>query len=192
LVHGIVLAGGKSSRMKQNKMLLEFNGKPLIYHTVKSMITYCNVITIVSGFYRVDYKKILSEFENIQVVHNFDYELGMFSSVKMAIKDVHSDCFIIPGDYPLVKPQTYQKLLDEKGEIKVPVFKDYKGHPLFISHKLVEDLKNESIDSNLKLWRDKHKLTLVQVEDSGVVRDIDTIIEYESLKNQERIDDVED
>ena len=37
MVDGIILAGGKSTRMKTNKMLLTINEHPIIWHTLKSI-----------------------------------------------------------------------------------------------------------------------------------------------------------
>lgn len=181
LVEGIILAGGKASRMKQNKMLLPYKSKPILYHTINSMITHCNKITIVTGYYNLDYLDIINAFKHVEVVHNAQHELGMFSSIKKAIKNVTSDFFLIPGDYPLVKESTYQKLIDADGLIRVPVFKGRRGHPIYISQALLEGLKKEPIDSNLKVWRDKHIVNYIDVDDEGTIHDIDTILEYKQL-----------
>ncbi len=181
MIEGIILAGGKSSRMKQNKMLLPYLGKPLIYHTISSMLTYCNKITIVTGHFKEEYNQLFDEKKDISVIHNDDYENGMFSSIKKAIKDIECDIFIIPGDYPLVKDDTYKNLLDADGPIRVPIYKGRRGHPIFISKNLLDDLKKEDISSNLKVWRDKHKVNYIEVEDEGIYIDVDTVNEYEKL-----------
>lgn len=186
MVTGVILAGGKASRMSENKMLLQYKNKPIIYHTIKSMITYCNKITIVTGFYQNEYIEVLKNFKNVEVVHNNRHEQGMFSSVKCAIDRINSDIFLIPGDYPLVKENTYKKLLDGDGPIRVPVFNGRRGHPIFISQKLLQNLKNEDISSNLKVWRDKHKVHYIEVADPGIIEDIDTKLDYQKLI--ERID----
>lgn len=190
MIEGIILAGGKASRMEQNKMLLPYKDKPILYHTIKSMITYCNKITIVTGYYNLDYLDILSSFDNVQVIHNSDHELGMFSSIKKAVQHVNSSFFLIPGDYPLVKDETYKKLLEGEGMIRVPVFNGRRGHPIYISEELIDDLRSEDIHSNLKVWRDKHNVNYIDIDDSGTIQDIDTKIEYRQLI--ERVDDNED
>lgn len=191
MIEGIILAGGKSSRMSQNKMLLQYHNKPMIYHVVKSMIPHCHKITIVTGFYNIDYKLFLQDFNNIHIIHNEAHHLGMFSSIKRAMKDVDNDIFLIPGDYPLVKTNTYKKLLEGFGTVRVPVYKGRKGHPIFISKELINGIKEEDIDSNLKIWRDKQTVTYIEVSDGGTLQDIDTIKEYEKLI-LERDDDFED
>lgn len=191
LAEGIILAGGKSSRMEQNKMLLQYKNKPIIYHVVKSMMTHCSKVTIVTGFYNIDYKQYLQEFSNVHIVHNDQHQLGMFSSIKRAIKDVENDIFLIPGDYPLVKKSTYRKILEGCGPVRVPVCQGRKGHPIFISKDLIPSIKIEDLSSNLKVWRDKQSVTYIEVSDRGTLQDIDTIKEYEKLI-LERNDNFED
>lgn len=184
MVDGVILAGGFASRISQNKMLLIYKNKPLIYHTVKAMKSICKKVTIVTGHYNEKYLEVLKEFDNVEIVHNKNYKLGMFSSVLMGVKNTHNDVFIIPGDIPLVKKETYQKLYDSSGEIRVPIFNNRKGHPIFISKRLVDKLRNENINSNLKSFRDQHEVNYIDVEDSNVLRDIDNKEDYKQLLDE--------
>ncbi|WP_168169730.1 NTP transferase domain-containing protein [Candidatus Izimaplasma bacterium ZiA1] len=189
MVDGIILAGGFSSRVGKNKMILKFLNKPLIYHTVKSMSNVCKSIIIVTGKYQEDYQTILKEFKNIKIVHNELYEQGMFSSVLKGIDNTNNDIFLIPGDYPLVKEFTYKLILQSNGEIRVPTFSGRRGHPIFISKELIPLLKQEGIASNLKVFRDKFEVNYIEVEDQGILLDIDSLTDYEKLlKNHERND----
>ena len=52
-ITGIVLSGGKSSRMGQDKSLMEFNGKPLIQYAIDTLKTICHQVVISSN--RPDY-----------------------------------------------------------------------------------------------------------------------------------------
>jgi len=52
---GIVLAGGKSSRVKGNKSLLEYKGKPLIQHAVDVLGQVCDKVVISSNQNEYDF-----------------------------------------------------------------------------------------------------------------------------------------
>ena len=192
MVEGVILAGGKASRMKKNKMLLEYKKHPLIFHSVKTMKQICNDVTIVTGFYEEDYLPYFVDMKHIIIIHHSDHERGMFSSVLKGVSEVKNDFFLIPGDYPLVKVETYQKLLDSTGKISVPVYKGRKGHPILIRKELLKDLKAENHDSNLKIFRDRYKVTYIEVNDPGVIYDIDDNDDYQKLIQFERNDGSED
>jgi len=192
IIYGIILAGGKSNRMKQNKMLLQYDGQPIIYHTVKSMKSVCDKIVIITGHYEVDYLKLLPDFTGVTIVRNNDYEKGMFSSVQKGVEGIDSSCFIIPGDYPLISEDTYKEALKEQGEIRVPTYNGRKGHPIFLEKEIVKQLQLEDKDSNLKAFRNKYQVTYFDINNEGILLDIDNINDYQQLITRERIDFVED
>ena len=167
--------------MKQNKMLLQYDGQPIIYHTVKSMKTVCDKIIIVTGHYDVDYLKLLPDKNNITIIHNQHHEKGMFSSVQKGIENIDDKCFIIPGDYPLINENTYKEALLQKGEIRVPIYKGRKGHPIFLEKKIVRKLQIEPQDSNLKAFRNKYQVTYFEVDNKGILLDMDNINDYQQL-----------
>ena len=99
MIDGIILAGGKSTRMKTNKMLLDFNGHPIIWHTLKSISPYVDRVIIVTGCYDKEIREALKN-EDVYFIYNKGYEKGMFSSVLTGVKETRGDFFIIPGDCP--------------------------------------------------------------------------------------------
>ena len=103
MAEGIILAGGKSVRMKQNKMLLSFRGHPLIWYTIQSMKPNVSRVIVVTGRYDKEIREALKDETNITFVYNKDYELGMFSSVLTGVKETKEDFFIVPGDCPFIK-----------------------------------------------------------------------------------------
>ena len=121
MAEGIILAGGKSTRMGQNKMLLMYQNHPLIWYTIQSMKPFVSKIIIVTGRYDKEIKETLKN-EDVTFVFNENYEKGMFSSVLKGVKETKEDFFIIPGDCPFVKEDTYRKLLKGNGDIRVPSY----------------------------------------------------------------------
>lgn len=188
LISGIILAGGASKRMKQNKMMLHFKEQPIIHHTIQTMSSVCNEIVIVTGFYETDYLRGFNYNNSIKQVLNPEHLKGMLTSIQQGIRNIENDCFIIPGDYPLVNPKTYQQLLDAKGDIRVPTYHGKRGHPIYISRSLFEALIKEPVTSSLKQFRDRHDVTYVEVEDPNILFDIDDMMEYQKLLDMERMD----
>lgn len=181
MVDTIILAGGMSKRFKKNKLATLYKGKPLIYHVIQSFLPYSENVTLVTGHYNLDYLKEYITDKKIRLIENKDYELGMFSSVKTGVKLTQNDFFLIPGDYPLVSPNTIEELLNVSGDIRVPKYKGRKGHPIFISQSLIKPLLDEPIESNLKLFRDRHKVTYIDVDDEGILLDVDTLEDLKQL-----------
>ena len=184
MVDTIILAGGMSRRFKRNKLATNYNGRPLIYHTIMTFLEFSESVTLVTGHYDLDYLQNFIDDPKIRIVHNKDYELGMFSSVKLGVSVTKNDFFLIPGDYPLVKAETLEKLLSNKGVIKVPVYKGRKGHPIFISKELISPLIDEPIDSNLKAFRDRYIVNYIDVDDEGILLDVDYFEDLEQLPKE--------
>lgn len=182
MVDVVILAGGKSSRFKKNKMETLLSGKPILQHTIESFTNLSNNITVVTGFYEVDYLKEFIEKHHINVIHNALHEKGMFGSVLKGVSLVKGDFLLTPGDYPNISQETIKILINAKGSIRVPTYKGRKGHPIFIGKSLLESLKNEDIHSNLKVFRDKHVVNYIEVDDEGILQDVDYL---EDLKNIE-------
>jgi molybdopterin-guanine dinucleotide biosynthesis protein A len=55
-ITAIILAGGKSSRMKQDKGLVYFNGKMLVEHVIDALKKITDIIIIIT--YNTEYKKL--------------------------------------------------------------------------------------------------------------------------------------
>ncbi len=184
MVDGIVLAGGYSSRFKQNKMTVKFKDKPLIIHTIETMLLVCSKIFVVTGFYHQEIAELLEGYSSIELIYNKNYNQGMFSSVKIGVGQVNHDFFIIPGDCPLVKEEVYQKLLLAQGDIRVPSFNHRLGHPIFMSLK-EKDLIQKTEFSNLKDFRNSQDFKIVEVHDKGILSDIDTISDLDKIIGKE-------
>ncbi|PKL01313.1 MAG: molybdopterin-guanine dinucleotide biosynthesis protein A [Tenericutes bacterium HGW-Tenericutes-1] len=181
MAQGIILAGGYSSRIGQNKMTLSYLGEPLICHCIKSMTPFVTDIFVVTGHYHQELLPILEKIPKVSVIYNEIYHQGMFTSVLAGVNHVTEDFFIIPGDYPNVLSNTYESLLDNKAFISVPVYQNKKGHPLFIKKSLIDDLRKEPLDSNLKVFRNRYFYEEVTVNDAGILQDIDTLKDLEQL-----------
>lgn len=180
---GIILAGGSSSRAKLNKLLLDVEGQPLICRTVQTMRPFVDHIIAVTGKYHKELQPVLAK-EDIEIAYNASHEKGMFSSIQTGLNMVHDeDILLIPGDIPNVSKKTYEKLLMAKGEIRIPTYLGKEGHPLYLSRRLVNEARKEPLESNMRLFLNKHEdeKIRVEVDDPFVCFDVDTNEDYQKL-----------
>ncbi len=173
MLTGIVLAGGKASRIGQNKLLMPIDGIPIIHHVIGTMRRHVNRVVVVVGHYANELADALAN-EEVHVIVNDKYAQGMFTSVLAGLTHADGDVVIVPGDTPFIQSSTYRLLLQAKGGIRVPAYKDRRGHPIFISEPYAAMLKEEPADSNLKAFRNRHAFTTVPVDDEGILLDFDT------------------
>lgn len=178
----IILAGGKSTRMGTNKMLLSYKGHPLIWYTIKSVEPFVSRIIVVTGKYDQEIREALKE-EKVTFVFNKDYEKGMFSSVLTGVKETKEDFMIIPGDCPFIQKETFQKILKGKGDIRYPKCGDLEGHPLYISKKYKDELLSFGLDNNLKMFRDQKKCEIIFVEDKNIGMNLNNKLDFYQLPN---------
>ncbi|MBR0439998.1 MAG: nucleotidyltransferase family protein [Bacilli bacterium] len=186
MAEAIVLAGGFSSRMRENKMHLIIKDKPLLLNTIDSIKPFVSKIIVVTGHYDQDIRSFLNEDATIKIIFNEHYPDGMFSSVLKGVREVKEDFFILPGDIPFIKKETFIALLNGSKKVRYPTYKGKDGHPLFISKDLKESLLKEDKKSNLKIFRDKQDKEPIIVDDENILRDIDTLNEYLKIKEERK------
>lgn len=177
----IILAGGKSTRMKTNKMLLDFKGHPILWHTIKSVEPFVNKVIVVTGRYDKEIREALKD-EKVSFVYNKDYEKGMFSSVLTGVKETRDDFFVLPGDCPFIKGETFEKILNGKSDIRVPRYQNEDGHPLYISKKYKQELLSSPLDFNLKMFRDSKNYEIINVGDQNIVVNLNEYLDYLNIK----------
>lgn len=181
MIEAIVLAAGYASRMKTNKMLLEIGHKPMILHTVERIAPFVEKIYVVTGHYHESIQSVFATNKQVEVIYNSQYSDGMFSSIKTALPLIKHHMLIIPGDMPFISATTYERILNQPGMIRVPMYQGKKGHPIYIDSCLKESLIESNLP-HLKAFRDMHKVTYFEVDDAAILKDIDTIEDYQSIE----------
>ncbi|MEO3992705.1 MAG: nucleotidyltransferase family protein [Desulfurococcaceae archaeon TW002] len=197
----VILAAGKSTRFPTNKLLYEITVEgvkaPLIRHTVSKFIesSVFNEVLVVLGFQSDLVRESLTGL-NLRFVINENYELGMSSSVIRGVKAVSSEADVVaihPGDVPYIKVSTLHALMNYAREllkesdafVVVPRLAGIgrTGHPLIIGKKLlvgVYQISEKELGLKGFLRRNIDKTHYYDVDDKGILRDIDTL---EDLKN---------
>lgn len=183
-ISSVILAAGFSSRANAFKMTLPFKEKTVLQCCIDSLSNVSDEIVVVTGFKHEIISELLKNERNINIVHNKSYKDGMFSSLKVGIKNVKGDKFFFtPGDYPIISEATYKTLLKFNGDVCIPIYKGKKGHPVLIDSKHINDILNNSKYNSLRDFVHSKSYSLVEVDDMGILQDIDTYDDYLSLVN---------
>ena len=184
-VEAVILAAGLSSRAGAFKMELEYEGKKLLERCIEVFYGICSRVIVVGGFKVDRIHSIADAYPGVEVVLNSSFQEGMFSSVREGMRHVRGERFFLtPGDCPLLNEKVCLRMLKEQQDMIVPAYNGRKGHPVLLKGSLAEEILKEPEDSNLKAYINRKGYKLVDVEDEGVLIDIDTQEDYERLKSR--------
>ena len=181
-VEGVILAAGYSKRAGVYKMELDFDGNKMIELSIHALYDICSRLVIVGG-YKVDrIEKIAKSYPKVEVIYNENFDDGMFSSVKKGLAATRAEkVFFTPGDYPLINRRICELLLKSDGDIVIPMWKGKKGHPILLKRHRIKEILEEAEDSTLKCYIRRKVATFVEVNDPGILYDVDTIDDYRNL-----------
>ena len=180
-VDGIVLAAGLSSRFGRYKLTLDIQGKTVIERCIEPMYDICSSIIVVGGHNYDSLCHTLKPYGKVKLIFNENYTEGMFSSIKKGLLQVQQDKFIItPGDYPIIKKETYLKLVSVDNDIVVPSYKNINGHPVLIKSCLINKIISGGY-SSMRKFINEHGFSTICTEDEGILLDIDTHEDYREI-----------
>lgn len=188
----IILAAGMSSRFGRNKLLEELKGRTVIERVLDNCIkSKVDRTTIVLGFEHLRIKQVISHYD-CTVVLNPRFQDGQSSSIKAGLRAIYEDSeavLISPGDVPLITYEQIDALIENfrryGSKIAVTAHNGEMGHPILFGSSLFAELLDISEEGQgLKEVITKHKdqIAKVNVEDEGVLLDIDTEKELLTVK----------
>ena len=147
-VNGYIFAGGKSSRMSEDKGLVLFNGKPMIAHVIEQLKPAVQKIIIVSN------NKTYEQF-GLEVINDLVTDIGPAGGILTALSHTDSDCnFICSCDMPFIKTEAINFLIQHSFEFEITAAVHHdKIQPLFgvYSRSCLPEWKNQIQKKNYKL-----------------------------------------
>lgn len=123
---GIVLSGGKSSRMGTNKSLLRLDGKEVIMHIVEELQTCTDDIFIITN------DPPIYEFIGRPMVSDRYENKGPLAGLETALYHIKADVYMVAAcDMPFISCQVYDYLVQqiEGYDAVVPIYEG-QAHPL--------------------------------------------------------------
>ncbi|PGY09304.1 NTP transferase domain-containing protein [Bacillus sp. AFS031507] len=183
----IVLAAGYSSRANTFKMTLPLGEMSILEHTLSKFEGLCSRVIVVAGFQAELIQEEMAKISSknaysfqIKFVHNEDFNNGMFSSIQKGCNEVTEPSFFItPGDCPLVKKETVQLISEHKGNVVIPSFHYKGGHPIKLSSEVKQKILETNPESNLRAVLGGFEKMYINVDDPGVIMDVDTLEDYQ-------------
>lgn len=192
MITAIVLAAGTSSRMGTAKQLLTYRGLPLLRHVVENLlVSQVDNIIVVLGHQAAEVAKTLNGLP-VQLVINQDFACGQSTSIKSGLTLVaganyqYRGVLFVLGDQPLVTPETINLIIEhhrQYGGIVAPYYQGVRGNPVLFDRKFFTELDSLTGDIGAReiIARHPEDLSKVEVQDIGVLQDIDTPEDYRKL-----------
>ncbi len=189
----VIMASGLAKRFGSNKLLAEFDGKPLL----------CRAFAVAEGFHRVVVTrsaevKSLCEENGVPVLHHvlpfrsdtvrlgLDFLLTRFPAL--------SGCVFLPGDQPLLTQETLCDMVSAfcaEPERKSRIFRLWEpqsgtpGSPVLFGADYFEELKSlpEGKGGGVVVKRHEEKVKLFSARHPAELMDADTPEMLEKLRN---------
>ena len=182
--------------MVENKLLLPWrDGDAIVRHVaLKYVDASIEPVVVVTGRDAPQVRAVLADL-NVTCVHNPDYATGeILSSVKVGLRALPDDlglrrhkpvaaCFIQPADMPCVPKEVIGQLAaaHEAGWNVAPRYKGRRGHPVLLDRAYWEAMLALAADAMPRDVLVGSQMRLVDVEDEGVLLDVDTREGYERV-----------
>lgn len=203
MISAIILAAGESKRMGQPKMLLPWGNGTVLTHVI-SVFREAGVedIIVVTGGARDQVEKLVSDLY-VRAVFNEAFQTGeMLSSIQCGLRTLTPPPLSHPssrtlrgereaaaaliglGDQPQVQPGSVRKVcesfLETKSSLVVPSYRMRRGHPWLAARPLWEELLRMKPPQSPRDFLNTHqtKIQYVNVDDPGVLADLDTPQDY--------------
>lgn len=190
MIVAIVLGAGLSKRMGKTKQVLDVDGSPMLQRVLEMLRRTKVERTVVVLGADAELVKKKVKFQKELVVYNERYSLGMSESLKVGLRSAGNRAeaaIVMMSDQPLVTSSTVDKIIDAyrlTGPLAVvPTFGGTRGNPVLLDRKLFAAVKGIKGDVGAKsvLKENKRRVLELEVQDRGVVSDVDTPEDYRNL-----------
>lgn len=183
----VLVAAGLSSRMKAFKPLLPYENSTISFHTVMMLKALgVSPIVVVTGYRADELEESLSG-TGVLFERNNNYRSSqMLDSVKIGLRSIITECeriLIMPMDVPGITDETFQKILKVKGKVTRTCYHEKPGHPIILESEFAKTILSYTGENGLggAIKQSGVAICDVEVNDEGVIRDVDTPEEYKEL-----------
>ena len=189
MISAIVLAAGQSKRFGGIKQLV-------LLGRVLANVRQARFddVVVVLGAYA---EQIRAEvpFQGERIVFNPDFARGMSTSIQAGLRALPDDAeaaMIVLGDQPFVTSRTMDLLIEEYRRTRpaavIPTYRGERGNPVIVDKSLFGRMMKIEGDVGFRsiLAAEPIGITEMSTDDPGVVKDIDTAIQFPNTEEQLR------
>lgn len=183
----VVVAAGMSSRMGDFKPMLSIGSISVAQRVVATLKQAGAArVVVVTGYNAEELERHLAS-SGVVFLRNENYRTThMFDSALIGLRYLRDKCrqvLFTPVDIPLFTAATVDALLTSGAELACPVCGGTRGHPILMSANVIDRVLEDSGESGLDgaLSRCGVLMTLVEVDDPGILHDADTPEDYREL-----------
>lgn len=189
-VAGVLLAAGRSSRFEDgNKLLAALDSESLVCHAARTLrdADLADTVAVIGhdgGTVRLELSGM-----SLRCVENTAFDQGLSTSVARgltAVSDVQAVVFL-PGDMPAVDPVTVDLLVRAYraglGTALAAAYDGRRGNPVLFDDTHFDDLRSLAGDTGGRsVLLDSEDSALIETEDPGTLRDIDTQADLDGFR----------
>lgn len=190
MIAGVLLAAGRSQRMGQPKLLLPWQGVPLVRFVAQQILqSKLDELIVVAG-HRSEHLIAALDGLAVRVIRNDDFLDGQSTSLRAgiaALDESVSAALVLLADQPLLQPATIDALIDvyrrEQPPIVVPRHEGQRGNPVLFERSLFAELQAIHGDQGARSVLKAHQQSICWLDttDGGILLDIDTPDAYGAL-----------
>jgi molybdenum cofactor cytidylyltransferase len=189
MISCIIPAAGLSSRMNEWKIMLPYQGRPIIDLVLETALSAADRVILVIGHRSKDLRNHFAGNRDITFIENINYTYGMFSSIRAGVAELENELFfILHADLPLIKKSHIIALLDyftmqreNSIEIVQPLCGTVPGHPVIFSESVKETILASQDSDTMRDVFKAHAVSFFPTDDPAYITDIDTIESYNKL-----------
>jgi molybdenum cofactor cytidylyltransferase len=198
--NALVLAAGLSTRMGTPKPLLSLDGAPAVVRAAQTFRDVGIEPVVVLG-HEAERVAAVLDVHGLRHVFNADYELGMYSSLQRGVRELTdgtSRFFVLPADCPLVRGESVGRLLraarTHAARVIYPRHDGRRGHPPLLDATLIPAILSSEPRDGLRgiLARVADRSYDVDVDDAGVLLDMDVRADHEQLDRLAKLERIPD
>lgn len=187
-VAGVILAAGGSSRLGRPKQLIEWRGRPLVWHAAQTAFDAgLSPVVVVTGAGATAVGDAVGG-QAVEIVYNARWESGQSTSVRAGVEAVigrvEAICFLL-ADMPRVPSELIRREVEVHRRTLSPLVAPWAGgrwaNPAVFDRSVFEDLLSLRGDRGGRALFDRYPVLRVEWDES-ILLDVDTPGDLERLE----------